>query len=48
VQRLDSNLALNAEVSGHVFTDQYAEMERIQHSHDFCTMSASDIQPNPV
>ncbi len=48
MQRLDSNLAVNAEVSGHVITDQYAEMERIQHSHDLCTTSASDIHPNPV
>jgi len=48
VQRLDSNLAVNADVSGDVITDQCAEMERIQHSHDLCTMSASDIHPNPV
>jgi hypothetical protein len=48
VQRLDSNLALNAEVSGHAITDQCAEMERIQHCHDLCTMSASVIHPNLV
>jgi hypothetical protein len=48
VQRLDSNLALNAEVSGRVITDQCAEMERIEHCHDSCTMSASDIHPNLV
>ncbi len=49
MQRLDSNLAVNAEVSEHAITDQYAaEMEGIQHSHDLCTMSASDIHPNPV